>query len=1766
MPACLRSSLAWQMVLSALLLACCLSPGMAAESDGMLAISIDDIDDSRCRQYLSGQAQPADNLMVRRALGLQPQAPVWKFGGGPFVTETDFQYLIVFKRAVPVGSIVCEIELDPASPQVQLSTYSPEATGEPDPAVPGQWQSLNLRQTLPPGFTTRALLVTDRRHRRQSALAGLLLLRPRFHSITHEAIGIAEKAPFGSHPNALPQGRTWTNTAPDPRPGAAKQVQRGPVSDVLPSWYLLFWDQPQTLAAVSLTCNANRYRLLSYRGDPQANPGLAPPSDWRPIEFTVVSRYSVGSEQSSQLLVFPTLQTQAIKLEMLDCDGPVAQIQRFDALVNLGDDPVPPADSGAPSPFSIPYEQPFDGELAMVITDAQGRPVRNLVAQQKRTAGPTEEAWDLKDESGRMVPPGEYHWKAITSPPLGVNYEMTVYPSAPQHFPGQTPWLTGKSEANGWLADHATHVAGTALGDHVYFGAPGVEGGVCLIECDLNGRKQWGRHSFASFTGLKRLAADDRAVFIYERDNLCRLDPESHEIQQIAGLKSVTRQGAVTGMAAASGEVYLSFHGAIPAFENATTASRVDLENCLPRYPERIPDPLGSRRVQPNPREEFLRLLRLKGTPPGQDQPPKDAREGHFPIDLETAGGDPLHQYLVVAFNAPTPVGSLMFPCPEAVRLELSVLKPSAPYPPRPQQDGDWISFDAQPQAGWVCLPAPPQTMTRAIRIQAFPVGEDAPSRDPLDAILDNTAKAKEPSIDGLLDRPKTASLLSDPGAGAKSKWFARIEGLKLLRRRFTSQIAPPRIRVNSGEVNAQGEWDAQRTAAVSSESPGVYLMEWDEPQQLAGLAIKEIDGEETLVEVWEGPASEPIALEGDEHWRQVAVYTQSRRDSYEPAFTRNHWARYLDGYVDFEEIIATRAVRLRVVKQWADQGNRNSASQRVDRGGRELDPRRCRIFGVAAMKYLGDEPAMETLTHQRIEVRDALTGELRRELPGSVDHSLQVNPQGELFGVSQQRIVRVDRQTGETTPVLPAVDGASLLAERFTIGPDGDFYVFVLPEKTIHVYHPSGERVRVIGHAGGQQPGPWDPQKFLKVETLFVDQADHLWVVESQYVPRRIVQYRTDGSLVKEFYGNTPYGGGGVLDRHDKSRLFFQHVQLEIDWQTGESRIKNLLATYMPPDYVPQQFQGRTYLTSAPLSYRYYQPCGVVYLLNEAEGTAQPAAAFGDARDYPPLKDARILAKLAPGKVLSDYEFVWTDQNGDGKPEPAEVTFTPLPSGARVQLGRFNADLTCCGGDYAWQVSEVLDNGVPVFTRQQLPAHALYELHGGKLLALHRPASLHRPGDEPRGAMETQVHAADGAALWNYPTTHTGVSGLYLPPWKPGYVTNEFGVIGHETADQGDLGEFFVTHANNGQWKIWTSDGLLAGAILRHKFSPGNRTTDAFPTAERGMSLDGLSAGQEHFHGYFTKTDQDGKFYLVLGHNYISLAEVTGLDQFRRLSGVVQVSADNVRQMQDWQEEQARREVKSLALTLQCLPFDGKELPDTAEVEEVTFGVAYDEQNLYLRWEVRNLGPFANDADDIRRMFKSGACVDFQLSVNPQAAPGRRQPVRGDQRLLIGMVQGKPRVVLYDAVQAGGPTAQAWETSTPAGGVTAFDRVVELTSVRVKHEPHESGQGYTVTATVPLRELGLKIVDGMRLKMDWGVIASNDGQTVNRRLYWANRLANGVTDEAVEARLEPHLWGTAYFASQSQAEQRLNAVLPDIDNKQRSTTDLDALLDDIKP
>ncbi|TSA02318.1 MAG: hypothetical protein D4R81_05070, partial [Nitrospiraceae bacterium] len=175
------------------------------------------------------------------------------------------------------------------------------------------------------------------------------------------------------------------------------------------------------------------------------------------------------------------------------------------------------------------------------------------------------------------------------------------------------------------------------------------------------------------------------------------------------------------------------------------------------------------------------------------------------------------------------------------------------------------------------------------------------------------------------------------------------------------------------------------------------------------------------------------------------------------------------------------------------------------------------------------------------------------------------------------------------------------------------------------------------------------------------------------QYWPKRITEWATDGKFLREFLGNTSYGGGGVLDPWNKRRLFYGNLEFELDWAKGTTRLKNL--TWPDGWEAPEQpvkIGERIYMVTRPYGPGPTIPVGIVYLYDKDR--VKRVAAFGLANYWRALQtNGEVLAHLGK-KVLEDHQFIWADRNGDGEVQLAEVTGggerLPEPRPFQRQLG----------------------------------------------------------------------------------------------------------------------------------------------------------------------------------------------------------------------------------------------------------------------------------------------------------------------------------------------------------------------------------------------------------------------------------------------------------------------------------------------------------------
>ena len=216
--------------------------------------------------------------------------------------------------------------------------------------------------------------------------------------------------------------------------------------------------------------------------------------------------------------------------------------------------------------------------------------------------------------------------------------------------------------------------------------------------------------------------------------------------------------------------------------------------------------------------------------------------------------------------------------------------------------------------------------------------------------------------------------------------------------------------------------------------------MSWKQPQSIRGLAFKEVDGKRTEIDVYTGPADKPIDMNAAAGWEHVGTYIQARREYYWPDPARQRRARYLDGYVDFGQEIATRAIRLRVCEQWQSvmgSPGVHVAGPRFDVKG--TDSTRCRIFGVAAMKYVGGEgeavdPARFSASKRSIRKPARSCG----SAAGQADRD-GVQSAGRAVWRLRPSVMAIDVASGKATPI---VSGDLKDPRAFAIDKAGNFYV----------------------------------------------------------------------------------------------------------------------------------------------------------------------------------------------------------------------------------------------------------------------------------------------------------------------------------------------------------------------------------------------------------------------------------------------------------------------------------------------------------------------------------------------------------------------------------------------------------------------------------------------------------------------------------------------------------------------------------------------------
>ncbi len=759
--------------------------------------------------------------------------------------------------------------------------------------------------------------------------------------------------------------------------------------------------------------------------------------------------------------------------------------------------------------------------------------------------------------------------------------------------------------------------------------------------------------------------------------------------------------------------------------------------------------------------------------------------------------------------------------------------------------------------------------------------------------------------------------------------------------------------------------------------------------------------------------------------------------------------------------------------------------------------------------------------------------------------------PKGLLFD-SQGRLLvltrnRLERYSVEIAPggKPPKLSNRETLItgledpQRITIASDGRLYISDWgASHQVKVFDPGYRLIQTIGTPGGPQLGLYDEHRMQYPTGVAVDSRNHLWVAETDNLPKRVSQWSARGELLKTKYGPPHYGGGGTIDPENPNRAFFATfggvLEFELDWRRGTSRVKAVVAREelqgndpMPGEnWLPERAVragGRTYLVGGYQGGLRGNSYSALYLLDEKGHIGRPVAYLGSDRWWPYLYTRRDILDAAP-KREHEHFMTWSDLNGDMKVQTNEFCYrvfdeeSPAADGRRVRTHGYREFLFGPGleatGSWSIRVPapRITSGGVPVFDL-------------GKARFLLPPsAEMERPEDGLCLAPAAEgwlISAAagyrNGRKMWTYredPDDNT-------IPTQPGQYLAPTRLLGPPFKPRGGAGEVFVVNGEMGNFYVFTTDGLFVQTLGGDaRLFPAIR----LPEAKRGRLMDGLSFEQEHFHPTITQIP-GGEVYMMAGFTCSSIYHLEGWESIRRRDfGTVWMTPEIAGRLPE-SESEPRRKPGRQELEVRPLPASVERLaawkPDSkvAIDRRASAAVAVDQTHLYIQWQTDDPELLANAATDFRFLFKKGGGLDLMLDAQPQRDDGRPGATKDVLRLLVARSGGQTKAVLYKPVAPGSPAANRALFASPVGEVS-FDLVQDV-SAQVSLA--QSQCVYTVK--IPLRLLGWDPKPGRSYRADLGVLRGDGVQTL-QRAYWSNRDTAIVSDIPSEARLRPENWG----------------------------------------
>lgn len=750
----------------------------------------------------------------------------------------------------------------------------------------------------------------------------------------------------------------------------------------------------------------------------------------------------------------------------------------------------------------------------------------------------------------------------------------------------------------------------------------------------------------------------------------------------------------------------------------------------------------------------------------------------------------------------------------------------------------------------------------------------------------------------------------------------------------------------------------------------------------------------------------------------------------------------------------------------------------------------------------------------------------------------MSIGPDGRLYVVAGATVVSMKADGSERKTLVQNL----MDPKRIAVAKNGEFYVSVRGfYQQVQRFAADGKLLNAIGKRGGMSaPGPWVKEAMRRPLGVAIAPDGNIWVTEETMNPKRTSVWKADGAFVTEYIGPVPYSSTVTMDPEDPEHVYSENTQFQIDYATGRAHPTAIISD----DGVRGQsgavngdgtcrfihFQGHTFIS---------KPNGSIYEL--INNRAVLRVWFG-------------MAKTAPREGWNGMTMgMGIDRNMDGKIDSAESQLCMVTGGCNWYAWvADNLDIYCGDSVGIWKLPcEGFDvNGVPNYDM----AHCRLLL--GKASNDHNPHPGVLPFPVPGGPMGWMVDSQGNLYVIMRSDTGNlkrdqsllgyGHSLIKLSPdlkllWQYKNVVQSADLAWNTTISKpgeiigamrftGEFGRFVTISSYEGQYHVLDKEtGLYITSIT--------------PDMRAEPPLDEMAVCAENFNGLALYAKKLKKYLYCGGDAGARIWEVQGLDEVKFATLPIIVST------QDAQQAVANSKIESgVAVTAKMLPARSiyanldATLDKWKDSEWATFAVDeqrkgraamrwYSDGSLGVVFDVTDSSPLKNRGGNPSWIFKSGDCVEIDLSTaEPDAARSNEQPILGDKRLLVAIVQdGKggeqPMTILYEPLSSRKDKTPGTFKSPVSTHV--FEHVGSFPA-QVAFKRRDGG--YVLEVQFNAAQLGFTGLEmGKRLRADFGALFSDaGGSMVMAKTLWADDSpeVSIVNDVPTESKIRPLKWG----------------------------------------